>query len=248
MNNNYETKRPKKPKRYKDGSKTLFDIFFGSKVGFAMVLINIYMFWFVNFTVKGYESLDLLILYPANLFKGNLLCILASGFIHLDWTHLFLNLFGIIIFTRIVEKNLGPLKTFYIYVGALLISMTFSTVINYFILEKNIAIVGASGALMGIIAAAMILDPFYVTYDMIFPIPIMFKGWMFIYADLKGFLSASRDGVSYLSHLIGYLSVAFLVYFLSKRDKTKMRTGLIINIISFLTFLLLRYLFDAKIL
>ena len=92
---------------------------------------------------------------------------------------------------------------------------------------------------MGLVGAAMLLDPFYVTYEMIFPFPVMIKGWIFLYADLKGFLSAFDDGISHVTHLFGFLSVAVLVYFLSKKDKKLMREGLIVNIISFIIFLLL---------
>ena len=181
-----------------------------------------------------------LILYPGNLLAGNYGCLVTSGFIHRNGMHLFLNMLGVFIFARIVERHLGILKTFFVYMGALILSMLFSTGVYVFILQKNVAIIGASGAVMGLIATAMLLDPFCITYEMVFPLPVMVKGWMFLYADVKGFLSGESDGVSHLAHLCGFISVAFLVYFLSKRDKRLMRTGLLINIISFIAFLFIR--------
>jgi membrane associated rhomboid family serine protease len=118
--------------------------------------------------------------------------------------------------------------------------MIFSSLAYVFFLHKNLVIIGASGAAMGLISAAMLLDPFCITWEMILPIPMMIKGWLFIYADFRGFLNGETDGVSHLTHLFGYVSIAALVYFLSKKDRKKMRVGLIINIVSLALVLLLR--------
>ena len=175
-------------------------------------------------------------LYPANLFDGKYICLITSGFIHHDWSHLLLNMLGVFVFGRIVERHLGIGKTYLIYFGALFISMLFSIIVYVFVMHTNVAIIGASGAVMGLVAAAMLLDPFCITYEMIFPIPVMVKGWMFFYMDVKGLLSGQVGGVSHLAHLFGFLSIAFLVYFLSDEEQQKMRTGLLINIASFAIF------------
>ncbi|MCA9409342.1 MAG: hypothetical protein KC733_11685, partial [Candidatus Omnitrophica bacterium] len=72
------------------------------------------------------------------------------------------------------------------------------------------------------------------------PIPVMVKGWLFIYLDLQSIFTEQNDGISHFAHLFGYLSIALLVYFLSHEDKKKMQVGLIINIISFIIFILAR--------
>jgi len=93
---------------------------------------------------------------------------------------------------------------------------------------------------MGLLSAAMLLDPFSITYEMIIPVPVMVKGWMFLFADIKGFLGGESDGTSHLAHLCGFISIAALVYFLSDKDKKMINTGLVINILSFMAFLFLR--------
>ena len=218
-----------------------FGFIFESEAGFFIIIANLLAFGFFHYSFQGRELAGSLILYPANLFAGNYLCLITTGFIHYDWAHLGMNMLGVFVFARIVERYLGAGKTFFIYFGALGISMLFSTIVYTFILEENVAIIGASGALMGLIAAAMLLDPFCITYEMILPLPVMVKGWLFFYADLKGLLSSEPGGVSHLAHVFGFLSIVLLVYFLSSEDKRKMRTGLIINICSLGAVMVLRY-------
>ena len=143
---------------------------------------------------------------------------------------------GVFIFGSIVERRFGAGKMLAIYVTALILSMLFAVVIYTFVLHKYVAIIGASGALMGLISCAMLADPFRITYETLLPIPVMIKGWMFCYADVKGFLGGEMDGVSHLAHLLGFLSIAVIIYFSNKEDKKVFLKGLIVNLVSFVFF------------
>ena len=215
-------------------------LFSDSRAAFFIIVLNTSIFWYLSSHPIDKTWLQQWILYPGNLLKGRFWCLVTSGFLHHDVSHLVLNMLGVFIFGRIVERQLGVLKTLLIYLGAMIISMGLATVIYTFIFSRNTAIIGASGAVMGLLAAAMLLEPFAVTWEMILPLPIMMKGWLFLFADLRGFLGGERDGVSHLAHLGGFLSVGFLVYLLSRRDQKQMRAGLLINILSFVGFCALR--------
>lgn len=230
----------KSSKIKQDNSFSLFGFLLESKVAFFVIITNIAIFVFLQDMSINEGTLSRLVLYPGNIMQGNLLCIITSGFLHHNWTHLLLNMLGVFVFARVVERRLGIMKTFYIYIGSLIISMLFATGFYAFVLHRNIGIIGASGAVMGLVGAAMLLDPFRISYEMILPLPVMVKGWLFLSADLKGFLGGEKDGVSHLAHLFGFLSIMFLMYFLSHEDKRRMRAGLLINIISFVVFLVLK--------
>ena len=215
---------------------------FESEAGFFIIIANLAAYAFTHYTLLGRALLDYLVLYPANIFEAkNYLCLVTSGFIHRDASHLFWNMLGVFVFARIIERRMGAGKVLFIYFGALVISMLASIWVYTYVLAKNTAIIGASGAVMGLMATAMLLDPFCITYEMIIPLPVMLKGWMFLYADLQGLLSAEKDGVGHLVHLFGFFSVGALVYFLSKADKKAMFMGLVINIFSLIVFLFLGY-------
>lgn len=206
--------------------------FSGSLAAVFLIGVNIAAYLFFQFSENGPGLVTRFILYPGNILQGHYWTLLTSGFLHLNWTHLGLNMLGIFIFGRVVERRLGFRTTLFIYVGALFISMLASLVIYAAVLQKNVAVLGASGAVMGLISAAMLIAPFSVTWEMLLPIPTMVKGWMFFYADIKGFLGGEQDGVSHLAHLCGFLSVMILVYFLSTDDRKKFTAGLVINVLS----------------
>lgn len=203
-----------------------------SKVAVFLIAANVVMHVFSHYTIPGRAFFEEMILYSGNVLKGNYWCFLSSGFLHSNWMHLGLNMLAILIFGHIVEKRMGSRTTLFIYFGAMFLSMLFSLVIYVVFLQKNVAIIGASGAVMGLMATAMLIAPFSITWEMLFPIPTMIKGWLFFYADLKGFLGGETDGVSHLAHLCGFLSVMVLVYFLSQEDRQKLTAGFVINLFS----------------
>ncbi|MFC1691120.1 rhomboid family intramembrane serine protease [Nanoarchaeota archaeon] len=209
-----------------------FTFIFEAKFTISMILINIILF----FASKSFSTslFDSLIFYPSNLLEMNFLPFLTSGFLHADYTHLFGNMLAIFIFGRIVEKNLGFLKTALVYFGALIIASFFHSIIHLFILHDNIGGLGASGALMGLVSAAILLNPFYITYELLFPLPVMFIGWITIMADITGILNPVEDGIGHFAHLGGFISIAIILFLLSKEDRSKLKKGFIVNLASLL--------------
>ena len=197
-----------------------------------LICLNLAVYVFTHYTQEGAAFFDEMIFYSGNIIRGNYWSIAVSGFLHSGWTHLGWNMLAVFIFGRIVQRRMGFWTTLFIYFGALILSMIFSLVIYVGILHKNAAIIGASGAVMGLMSTAMLVAPFSITWEMLLPIPTMVKGWMFFYADLRGFLGGEADGVSHLAHLCGFASVMILVYFLSTEDRKRLTAGLLVNLIS----------------
>jgi len=209
--------------------RTFAEIIFGSPAVNSLFALHTATFLFFAYTWKGFSAREWCILSPEQLMSGRIWTLITSGF-----------MLGVFIFARIVENQLGFKKTMFVYFGSLVISMATATFLYAAVMHKQTAIIGASGAVMGLIAAAMLLDPFNVTYEMILPVPVIIKGWMFLYADVQGFLGGEGDGVSHLAHICGFFSVMIIVYFLSHRDKQQMRAGLIVNMVFLLAYFLLR--------
>jgi len=222
--------------RTKTGS--LWDIFLNSYSAFILIVANFFTFAALNAIYGPRVVPTSLIVTPEQLFSGNYTCLITAGFIHSSLSHLSLNMLGVFIFARIVEKHFGITKTLFIYFGALILSMLFAGLYYGWVQDRNVAIVGSSGALMGLIGCAMLVDPFWITYETFLPLPVMAKGWLFIFADLKGFLGGEKGGVSHLAHLFGFFSVVILVYFLNKKEQKKMFSGLMINLFCLITFLI----------
>ena len=85
---------------------------------------------------------------------------------------------------------------------------------------------------MGLVSVSILLNPFYLTHELIIPLPIMVTGWLALYADLAGILNPATDGIGHFAHFGGFLSVGLLAFALGVEERSSLKKGLIINIIS----------------
>lgn len=220
--------------------------FFEPKFTATIFLTNIIIFGLSIFFFP--ENLfDMLVNYPSDLLNpARFYSFLTAGFLHADLGHLVANMLGLLIFGRVVERSIGTGKTIFVYFSALIISGIISAAVNLFVLGVDTGGIGASGALMGLVSAAILLDPFFLTYDLIFPIPIMVYGWLAIYADVTGVLSPTNDGIGHFAHLGGFASIAFIMLFFDYGEKEKIKKGFIINIASLIFALIVYFIYQNK--
>ena len=102
--------------------------------------------------------------------RGEQLRMLVSGFLHVDLQHLLFNMITFYFFADIVIYYVGPFYFLLIYFGSLI----FGNLLSYYF-HKNEAYysaVGASGAVTGILYAAILLNPGMELYLYFIPIPI----------------------------------------------------------------------------
>ncbi|NCO64724.1 MAG: rhomboid family intramembrane serine protease [Flavobacteriales bacterium] len=102
--------------------------------------------------------------------RGEQFRLFSSGFLHVDNAHLFFNMFSLYFFADVVIGYLGIFSFVIIYIGSLLLGSLLSLYFHKH--EYHYTAVGASGAVMGIIYSAILLQPgMSLTFFMI-PIPI----------------------------------------------------------------------------
>jgi|TARA_B110000305_G_scaffold114880_1_gene129130 membrane associated rhomboid family serine protease len=102
--------------------------------------------------------------------RGEKIRMFSSGFLHVDYNHLFLNLFTLWIFSGQVIGRIGSVNYLIIYVISLYIG-------NYVALkfhnkEPYYSAVGASGAVTGIVYSSIILYPEMKLIMLFLPIPL----------------------------------------------------------------------------
>jgi len=102
--------------------------------------------------------------------NGEKIRILSSGFLHVDTSHLFFNMLTLYFFADPVINHIGVFKFVIIYVGSLLVGNIFSLIFHK--KEPYYSAVGASGAVMGVLYAAIMLNPGMNLYMYFIPIPI----------------------------------------------------------------------------
>jgi rhomboid protease GluP len=106
----------------------------------------------VNRIVRTIVNLyDRGVLYPSEVQQGEWWRLLSAAFLHGGWFHLLSNMLGLYILGGIVEPLLGKLRYTIGYLVTGIGSMTAVTVLNNAELIQESAVVGASGAIMGLL-------------------------------------------------------------------------------------------------
>lgn len=142
-------------------------------------------------------------------------------FLHGGFGHLFFNMFALWMFGRTLEYELGS-RRFLIYymvcgIGAAILQMGVAWLTG----EIHFSLIGASGAVMGLLLAFGVMHPNEVV--LVFPIPMPIKAKWFVigYAVFELFLGWSgRDAsVAHFAHVGGMLWGLALLYYWKKRGK-----------------------------
>lgn len=105
----------------------------------------------------------------ADIKRGSKFQVLTSGFLHVDTGHLFVNMLTLYFFVNVVTYHLGALAFIIIYLGSLILG----NLLSYFLHKDdyNYTAVGASGAVMGVLYSAILLQP-DMTLGLFFVIPV----------------------------------------------------------------------------
>jgi len=128
--------------------------------------------------MKGFNEYAFLDKYKFQVGKilgGEKIRMLTSGFLHVDWMHLGFNMYALYLFGGIVAGLMGNISFLIIYLGSLLAGNMYS--IYYHKNESYYSAVGASGAVSGILYAAILLYPDMTL--MLFPLPIPIPAYIF---------------------------------------------------------------------
>ncbi len=218
-----------KVKLYFEPWEAMLRWLFQPKATMLLVIANVVVFLLAAF----YFSEDQLagwVFTPSMLFSLDLLPMVGSWFLHANLTHLAGNMLALLVFGRIVEREYGSARLLLFYFGAAVIASVVNALATYLIFGSNIGSVGASGAISGLVTIALLADPFYFTYLMGIPLPVILIGWLYIYADVFAVISpAVGDQVAHFAHLGGYLAVGLLYLGLERDRREKVIKGVWIN-------------------
>lgn len=142
-------------------------------------------------------------------------------FLHGGFSHLFFNMFALWMFGRTLEMRLGPQRflTYYVVcgVGAALIQMLVAWLTN----DLGIVLIGASGAVMGLLLAFGVMYPNSQIFVFPLPFPIKAKWFVMGYAVLELIYGATGYdlGVAHFAHVGGMLWGWMLLIYWKHRRK-----------------------------
>ncbi len=156
-------------------------------------------------------------LYPYNSGLFEPYQLVTHMFAHGGWLHIIFNMYALWLFGSVLERIWGPKKflIFYLVCGL-------AAGLSQMFFVSTGAAIGASGAIMGLLAAFAYTFPNTEFFIIPFPFPIKAKYMAAIYAAIDlfgGFQATSGDNVAHFAHLGGLLMGLILVIIWNKTDK-----------------------------
>jgi len=165
----------------------------------AIIVVNVLV------SLKGFNDLGFFERYKFNIGgieAGQKDRMFTSGFLHVDISHLLFNMLTLYFFADVVINAFGPLQ----FAGIYLISLAAGSLLGYSFHkdEPDYSAVGASGAVTGILYAAILLQPQMSLYLFFVPIPIpaYVFGIGYLLYSIYGMKSRS-DNIGHTAHFGG---------------------------------------------
>jgi membrane associated rhomboid family serine protease len=152
-------------------------------------------------------------LHNANLYEQFVhtpawLTLITSMFLHAGYVHLIVNMIVLVSFGIMVERLLGVPKFLLLYFVAGIAGGLLHTFVEP---ASRIPVVGASGAISGVLAGAFIADPYQKIILVIIPMPFWLAMGVLVVAHIVFVITGWLPGVAWWAHL-GGLTAGALVY------------------------------------
>ncbi len=184
----------------------------------VILLLNVVIFLLDLFT--RHIIMQFLALYSINTGAFQPYQIVSHMFLHGGFGHIFFNMFALFMFGRVLESVLGGKKFFLLYflsgIGAAILQLFI-----YYLQDAPAMMIGASGAVFGILIAFAMMFPNVELMIIFLPIPIKAKYLIPIYAVLElffGIANFSGDNIAHFAHLGGAV-VGFILIKIWKRNQ-----------------------------
>ena len=226
----------------------------------TLLLINVVMFALTWLMPNIKETLALHY-FGSPLFMPHQM--LTHIFMHANLTHIMFNMYALVMFGGVLEKQLGTQKFCILYffsaIGAFMLHLG---IVHFQLMDVpmdvlntlqtqgaeiiasgknytdpylgglnaqfNGAMVGASGAIMGLLIAFAIYFPNTELQLLFIPFPIKAKYFMPIYMLIELFLGVSNfqwDNIAHFAHLGGAIFGGLLMFYWLKKGELKLRRG-----------------------
>jgi len=181
-------------------------IFFPKKIG----SINLLWQWFSVFPISKVNNVQIwrLITYQ---------------FLHGSFWHIIINMIGLFFLGPTLEKHWGPKRFLFFYLGCGVAGGIFYMLLVALGWLGAGTLVGASGAILGLLVACAILFPHFVVIFFIFPVPIRLAAIILIIGYSAILLSKGPNAGGHAAHLAGMAAGAAYVFSQSWRAKIKLK-------------------------
>lgn len=181
-----------------------------------ILFINVIVFLVVHFLLPNYVSGDAIrnytVLFSPDTGMFEPIQIVTNMWNHADFRHLLFNMLGLIFLGPMVEQTLGHKRFLLLYLTAGIAGGLPTLVMS------QSAVLGASGAVLGVVTAFAAMFPNMKLMLIFPPIPIKAKylAAAYIAYDLFFAVSGTNTGIAHYAHIVGALMGFGLVVYWGK--------------------------------
>jgi membrane associated rhomboid family serine protease len=159
----------------------------------------------ILFSFKGFNDLAFFRKFEfhiGSIRAGEQIRMITSGFLHGDMGHLFFNMFTLYMFAPVVINYFGSASFFLIYMASLVFGSLLTLLMHKN--EYSYRAIGASGAVIGILYSAILINPSMDLYLFFIPIPIpaYLFGIGYLLYSIYG-MKAKNDNIGHTAHFGG---------------------------------------------
>jgi len=184
---------------------------------YAYIIIGITIVIFILQWLLGPWFTDLFTLSMGTLFSRPW-GLVTSMFLHGGLTHLFFNMLALFFFGPLLERHIGTKSFLALYFGSGILAG-----LAQIIVFPASAVLGASGAIFGVLGALTVLMPDLVIFLYFVPLKMVYATILFAILDLFPMLTGTPDGIAHAAHLAG-LAIGLAAGFWY-RQKSKVRSA-----------------------
>lgn len=149
-------------------------------------------------------------------YKINIVDIAGSIFSHESFSHLFFNMFSLFVFGSLIARRCG----FWKFLGLYLTSGIVGNILFMLLFRGQYMLLGASGAVFGIMMATAMMEPdrnFYLIFMPFFAIKTKTLVTVFTIIELLSQFSGRNSSIAHWAHLGGFIGgYIFVMIFLRK--------------------------------
>jgi membrane associated rhomboid family serine protease len=146
------------------------------------------------------------------------LTLISYGFLHAGWAHMIGNALFLWVFAVSIEDAIGSVRFTLLYLAAGMVS---GLVQAWAIQHASVQLIGASGAISGVLGAYAVLFPRSKLYVLLpvfigirrfrWPAWIFLGAWFALQVGIAVLFSSTAGGIAFLAHISGFLAGAALV-------------------------------------
>lgn len=177
-------------------------------VTYSLVLANVTIFIVAPIMMRSYESVIFTFGFTPTKIRAleNLHSLITHMFVHLDLVHIFMNMLVFLMFAPECERKMGSRKFLFFYLVCGILAI-FTHFLFYF--NSNIPVVGASGAIYGVLGAYTLLFPTRRVYLRLVPVPAILGIPVILFLQLLRGLTATN--IAHFAHIGGFVAGVIVI-------------------------------------